>query len=210
MCMIGVIAGYRTGSSTLVEDLGKTFNLTRTNRHTSELDFLESHYRPPYARQQLYKIMPIRVKDECWNKFCEDWVAPSVCFYTVREDITAQIKSLALAYTTSIFHPDERNKDLHTWTETFNHHRGTDFEPHQMQDYVDSQITEDVLEYFKPDVIKNLNRQKELFDRFGGKVIPLESRCADLGITKYVYPINFPNKLRFWDSNLDIREWFDL
>lgn len=208
--MIGVIAGYRTGSSTLVRDIGDTFNLVRTQRWTSELDFLEQHYRPPFARQQLYKIMPIRVKDERWHQFCEDWIRPSVCFYSVREDITAQIKSLAFAYATSIFHPNEDNKELLTWTNTFNHHRGTDYKPHQMQEFVNNEIDETALENYKPAIIKNLNRQKELFERFGGKVITLESRCKDLGVTSYTYPVEFPRHLMHWDSNLDIREWFDL
>ena len=163
-----------------------------------------------FFRQQLYKIMPIRVKDERWHQFCEDWIRPSVCFYSVREDITAQIKSLALAYVTSIFHPNDGNKDLHTWTNTFNHHRGTDYKPHQMQEFVNNEIDETTLENYKPAIIKNLNRQKELFDRFGGKVITLESRCKDLGVTSYTYPVEFPRHLMHWDSNLDIREWFDL
>ena len=59
--------------------------------------------------------------------------APVCAFILLEGNITAQIKSLAFAYATSIFHPNEDNKELLTWTNTFNHHRGTDYEPHRMQ-----------------------------------------------------------------------------
>ena len=50
-----------------------------------------------------------------WASVLWDWIRPSVCFYSVEGNITAQIKSLAFAYATSIFHPNEDNKRLLTW-----------------------------------------------------------------------------------------------
>jgi hypothetical protein len=209
--MIGIIAGYRTGSTTLIHELSVTQNLTYKREYTGELDFYTNPFSYPAAINQIYKIMPTddNLSGETRELFYKHWLDNSSnLFYTVRHDLTAQIKSWALASISLLFHPFElsevRVKHLDTdsiHVSMYNYAHNTEFETiRECQSHIDSTFTESLLLSCKGEIISTMQNQYEIYRKYKGTVCWLETReKTNIKINKK-YPMVFslPAEFASW------------
>ena len=189
--MIGIIAGYRTGSTTLIHELSITQNLTYEREHTGELDFYTNLFSYPTSINQIYKIMPTdnNLSGETRELFYKHWLDNSSnLFYTVRHDLTAQIKSWALASITHRFHPFELSEvpEIHIrhldtdsiHVSRYNNANNTEFETiKECQSHINDTFDESFLLTKKDNIISTMQNQYEIYQKYKGTVYWLETRA---------------------------------
>ena len=194
--MIGIISGYRTGSSTLIAELSETLSMTYEHRFTGELDFDTNLFSYPKSINQIYKIMPTNnnLRGETRELFYKHWLDNSSnLFYTVRHDLTAQIKSWALANITSSYHP---GPSCHI--DLYNHSNDTKFETIQeCQSHIDDTFTESSLLHYRDRIISTMQNQYEIYRKYKGTVCWLEAR-AKTNNKKYPIVFSLPAEFDSW------------
>ena len=187
--MIGIISGYRTGSTTLIQELSTTLNITYKQEFTGELDFVHNAFSYPEPINQIYKIMPTddNLLGETRDLFYKHWLDNSTkLFYTVRHDITAQIKSWALASKTHTFHPlelspfatgtDLSDEEIHITR--YNNSNNTEFETiKECQSHINDTFDESLLLTKKDNIISTMQNQYEIYQKYKGTVYWLETRA---------------------------------
>ncbi len=207
MCMIGVISGYRTGSTTLIEGLARLFNLNYSSVSTGELDFSHSHYYTPHRNDIIYKLMPCSMGTELesplWQNIQNDWLSKSTLIFTLRHDISAQIKSYALANASAVWHQSEADISI----QNYNDHHDCHFETiDDINVDIAMNLTEDMLDEYIPHFIQNLQMQKELYETHGGLISLLEDRFE--GKLKYKLPLVLPEHLQTWHCGFSLEDYF--
>ena len=205
MCMIGVISGYRTGSTTLIEGLSTLFGLDYNPTHTGELDFAHGHYYSPHRDDMIYKFMPQSARhreSELWESIHEDWLSKSQLIFSLRHDVTAQIKSYYLATITGVWH-GEMNP-----IQSYNNVHSTDFKTvADVQTDICMKMNRDTLEEFKESFVQNLQMQNEIYEQYGGVISVLERRSR-LDYKPYNSPFVLPEQLRTWESGIILKNHF--
>lgn len=204
--MIGIISGYRTGSSTLIKEFSETLGMTYEHQFTGELDFSNNSFSYPEPRNQIYKIMPTNknLRGESRELFYKHWLDDSSnLFYTVRHDITAQIKSWALANITHSFHPEPFNHYLSTISlkiDRYNYCNDTKFETIQeCQSHIDDTFTESLLLRYRDEIISTMQNQYEIYRKYKGTVCWLETRArAKTNNKKYPIVFSLPDEFDSW------------
>ena len=196
--MIGIISGYRTGSTTLIQELSETLGMTYKQEFTGELDFVYNAFSYPEPINQIYKIMPTdnNLRGETRELFYKHWLDNSSnLFYTVRHDLTAQIKSWALANITHGFHPDEKWGEA---VDNYNHWNDTKFETIQeCQSHIDDTFTESSLLLYRDQIISTMQNQYEIYRKYKGTVCWLEAR-AKTNNKKYPIVFSLPAEFDSW------------
>jgi hypothetical protein len=186
--MLGIISGYRTGSTTLIQELSTTLNITYNREFTGELDFVHNEFSYPEPINQIYKIMPTdnNLLGETRDLFYKHWLDNTFkLFYTVRNDITAQIKSWALASKTHRFHPFELSEvyGRHLDTDSihvsrYNNANNTEFETiKECQSHINDTFDESFLLTKKDNIISTMQNQYEIYQKYKGTVYWLETRA---------------------------------
>ena len=204
--MIGVISGYRTGSTTLIQGLTRLFKLNYNTRHTGELDFTHSHYYTPHRTDIIYKFMPgsLPKDSEHWERVHEDWLSKSSLVFSLRHDISAQIKSYALANVTGIWH-------THTWADDgvqeYNNANDTNFtDAEDIATDIAMNISLEDLDNYRQQFSQNLTRQNELYQTYGGIVSVLEDRFDRN--EEYSLPFRYPEHLLNWHCGFELEDYF--
>jgi len=180
--MIGIISGYRTGSTTLISDLSEALNMTYEEKWTGELDFHNNQFVYPKPINQIYKIIPTNqnLSGNYKELFYKHWLNhSSSLFYTIRNDITTQIKSWALALASGNWHPilnqDPAVKEVYN----FNNTNDTKFKTiEECQSHIDDTFDETSLLKCTNSVISTMQNQYEMYREYKGTVCWLETRSG--------------------------------
>ena len=191
--MILIIANYRTGSTTFAKELGGT-----------GAEYLHDHiYKPPNSiwedgekflpLQHVYKIMPDQFEyEKNYESFKKDYIEKAKkIYYTLREDINAQLESAMYASVTADYHPhgvgwnelaseEEQRKAKAFW------HEGSG----------------NIKTLFK-----NLDWQRNIYKEFGGELVWLENRHHNpRSMGKYRRRTDYtPDKFNY---EINVREMF--
>lgn len=204
--MIGVISGYRTGSTTLIEGLSRLFKLKYNAHQTGELDFTHRHYYTPHRTDMIYKFMPgsLPKDSEHWERVHEDWLSKSSLVFSLRHDISAQIKSYALANVTGIWHNN-------TWggngVDSYNLTHDTNFKDStEVAVDIAMKISVEDLDNYKLQFVQNLNKQYDLYKTYGGIVSVLEDRFNKE--LQYNLPWRYPEHLLKWHCGFELEDYF--
>ena len=124
---------------------------------------------------------------ETRDLFYKHWLDNSTkLFYTVRNDITAQIKSWALASKTHRFHPlelspfapgtDLSEEEIHITR--YNNSNNTEFETiKECQSHINDTFDESLLLTKKDNIISTMQNQYEIYQKYKGTVYWLETRA---------------------------------
>ena len=103
------------------------------------------------------------LKGSLWQSIQNDWLSKSTLIFSLRHDISAQIKSYALANATAVWHQTEAEISIKNYNQQHDCHFGTIVDIN-----IDiTMITEDVLDDYVPTFIQNLQVQKELYEIHG-------------------------------------------
>jgi|TARA_B100001105_G_C22395312_1_gene446455 hypothetical protein len=212
--MIGIISGYRTGSSTLIKELSETLSMTYEEKWTGELDFHNNQFVYPKPINQIYKIMLTNdnLHEDYKELFYKHWLDHSSnLFYTIRNDITAQIKSWALALASGKYHPilnESPTAKLKINVDHFNNTNDTKFETiEECQSHIDDTFDETTLLKCTSLVISTMQNQYEMYRKYKGTVCWLETRAKT---TNKKYPVLFslPAEFDSWHCGSVGQQYF--
>jgi len=142
-----IIANYRTGST--------TFSLLLGGDGDEWLHNTVCDYRPPTPELDVYKVIPDQFHyDRYYEQFKKDYLENAdEIYYTLREDVSNQIKSHAYCGISNDWHPWQKLTEP-DWD-------------------ADMQVS---LEYSFKVILKCLEWQSKIYKEFGGKLVWLEDR----------------------------------
>ena len=172
--MITIVANYRTGSSTFHRSLG--------GNGTEYLHNNICEYRPPSPKYSVYKVMPDQFHfEKYYENFELDYLQKSdEIYYTLRENVSDQIKSYVYATKTGDWHP---------WQENM---------------FPDNTTKDDViLRYCTDMILKCLQWQLKIYKKWGGTLVWLGNRNNE---EKYSRRIEYWPDIN--DINFDVKSMF--
>ena len=193
--------------------------MTYKREFTGELDFANNPFSYPEPINQIYKFMPTNnnLDGELRDLFYTHWLGNSSnLFYTVRHDITAQIKSWALASITHRFHPydpgltnpkgawqgfgdDARFRTIEEMNiDKYNRSNNTEFETiKDCQSHIDDTFDESLLLRYTDNIISTMQNQHKMYQEYKGTVCWLENR-AETNNKRYPIVFSLPSYYDSW------------
>lgn len=147
--------------------------------------------------------MGTELESPLWQSIQNDWLSKSTLIFTLRHDISAQIKSYALANASAVWHQNEADISI----QNYNDHHNCHFETiADINVDIAMNLTEDMLDEYIPHFIQNLQMQKELYETHGGLISLLEDRFEEK--LKYKLPLVLPKHLQTWHCGFSLEDYF--